>query len=91
MAYDDLRAFISRLEEQGELHRVKAQVDWNLELSAVMRKIFEVKGPACLFERVKDSNFPVLSGAFFRYKKYSLAVDTHPDISVSPWVRGINF
>ena len=80
MAYKDLREFILKLEEEKELQRIKAEVDWDLELSAIMRKIYEVKGPACLFENVKGSTFPVLSGAFFGYKKYGLAVEASPNI-----------
>jgi len=80
MGHKDLREFISKLEEEGELHRIKAEVDWDQELSAIMRRVFEKDGPACLFENVKDSDFRVLSGAFFRHKKYGLAVDAAPDV-----------
>jgi 4-hydroxy-3-polyprenylbenzoate decarboxylase len=65
MGYKDLREFIRKLEEEGELQRVKVEVDWNLELSAIMRRVFEVNGPACLFERVKDYRLPVFSGGFW--------------------------
>jgi len=79
MGYKDLREFIMKLEEEGELHRIKAEVDWNLELSAIMRKVQEVNGPACLFEKVKDSEFPVLSGAMFGHKRYGMAVGAQPN------------
>jgi 4-hydroxy-3-polyprenylbenzoate decarboxylase len=69
MGFKDIREFIRKLEEEGELHRIKAEVDWNLELSAIMRKVFEKNGPACLFENVKGSDFRVLSGAFFRHNR----------------------
>ncbi len=80
MSFKDIREFISKLEEEGELHRIKAEVDWNLELGAVMRTVFEKKGPACLFENVKDSEFPVFTGGFFGYKRYGLAVGAPPDM-----------
>jgi UbiD family decarboxylase len=80
MGYKDLREFIIQLEKEGELQRIKAEVDWDLELSAIMRRVYEIDGPACLFENVKDSRFPALSGAFYRHKKYALAVDAKPDI-----------
>jgi 4-hydroxy-3-polyprenylbenzoate decarboxylase len=80
MGYRDLREFIRRLEEEGELQRIKVEVDWNLELSAIMRRVFEINGPACLFERVKDYQFPVFSGGFFGHKKYGLAVGAQPNI-----------
>ena len=51
MGYKNMREFGRKLEEEGELQRVKTEVDWNLELSAIMRRVFEVNGPACLFKR----------------------------------------
>ena len=80
MGYRDLREFIAKLEEEGELHRIRREVDWYLELGAIMRKVYEKNGPACLFEKVKDSHFPLLSGALFGYKKYGLAIGAPPDI-----------
>ena len=50
MSYKDLREFIERLEGKGELHRIKTEVDWYLELSAIMRKVQNINGPAYLFE-----------------------------------------
>ncbi|SPD73673.1 putative 3-octaprenyl-4-hydroxybenzoate carboxy-lyase [uncultured Desulfobacterium sp.] len=80
MSHKDLREFIGKLEAAGELHRIKTQVDWDLELSAIMRKVFEKDGPACLFENVKGSDFPVFSGGFYKAKKYGIAVGAPPDI-----------
>lgn len=31
IAYRDLREFIRKVEQEGELKRIKAEVDWNLE------------------------------------------------------------
>jgi UbiD family decarboxylase len=42
MAYKDLRKNIQDFEAAGELHRVKAEVDWDVELSAIMRRVFKV-------------------------------------------------
>ena len=63
MAYRDLREFVARLEEEGLLVRVREQVDWHLEIGALMSKVFSARGPAVLFENVKDSPYPLLSGA----------------------------
>ena len=54
MPYADLREYIRRLEEEGELHRIKAEVDWNLELGAIMRRANDLREPALLFEKIKD-------------------------------------
>jgi UbiD family decarboxylase len=79
MAYRDLRQHIKVLESAGELQRIKTEVDWDVELSAIMRRVFQFNGPACLFEKVKGSQFPVLSGAMFRHKKYGLMIDAPPN------------
>jgi len=59
----DLRDFIQTCEQEGELKRVKAQVDWNLELSHIAKLNEERGGPALLFENVKDYSSPVLTSA----------------------------
>ena len=51
---EDLREYIQILEENGELRRVTAEVDWNLEIGAITRRLMDLKGPAPLFENIKD-------------------------------------
>ena len=53
MAFKDMREWISLLECEGELHRVKAPVDWDLEIGAITQKVFDTGGPALLFENIK--------------------------------------
>ncbi|MBI4675245.1 MAG: phenylphosphate carboxylase subunit beta [Chloroflexi bacterium] len=57
----DLREFIAQAECEGELRRVTAPVDWNLELSHIAKLNEERSGPALLFENVKDYASPVLT------------------------------
>ena len=59
----DLRDFIQKCEEEGELARIKPEVDWYLELSHIAKLNEEKSGPALLFENVKDYNSPVLTSA----------------------------
>lgn len=54
MAFKDLRDWIDTLEKEGELARVKAEVDWDLEIGGVLRETMERQGPALLFENIKD-------------------------------------
>ncbi|MFQ5436087.1 MAG: UbiD family decarboxylase [Anaerolineae bacterium] len=56
MPFKDLREFVQRLDEEGQLKRVKKEVDWNLELSHIAKLNEEQQGggSALLFERVKD-------------------------------------
>ena len=54
MAFEDLRAYVSYLERHHELQRVTEEVDWNLEMGAIIRRCYDLGSPAALFERVKD-------------------------------------
>ncbi len=54
MPFNDLREYIDHLEANGELMRVSAEVDWNLELGAITRRSMDLRGPALLFENIKD-------------------------------------
>ncbi|MGD2125507.1 MAG: phenylphosphate carboxylase subunit beta [Desulfobacteraceae bacterium] len=57
----DVRDYIAKCEAEGELHRIKAEVDWDLELSHIAKINEERKGPALLFENVKGYDSPVLT------------------------------
>lgn len=61
MAIKDLRDFIELAEEHGQLTRITDEVDWDLELSHIAKLNEEKKGPALLFENVKDYNSPVIT------------------------------
>jgi 4-hydroxy-3-polyprenylbenzoate decarboxylase len=51
MAYKDLRDFIVCLEREGELKRIKARVDVDLEITEITNRVSKSGGPALLFER----------------------------------------
>src|SRR3990172_2178930 len=80
MPYRDLREFISLLEKEGEIVRVKAEVDPHLEVGTIMRKVFDKRGKGVLFENVKGHTIPLLSGVMDTYKRYGLAIDCPPDL-----------
>jgi len=48
-----MREWMTRLEKEGELRRITAEVDWDRELGAITRRVLEKKGPALLFESIK--------------------------------------
>lgn len=54
MAYKDFREFLAKLEEAGELKRVKAETDWDEEIGAITLEALVRKSPALLFENIKD-------------------------------------
>ncbi|WP_225323064.1 UbiD family decarboxylase [Synechococcus sp. RSCCF101] len=58
-AVRDLRGFLTLLEDRGQLHRISAPVDPDLELAAIADRVLARGGPALLFENVIGSSMPV--------------------------------
>lgn len=52
------------LEAHGHLVRIREEVDPNLVMASVQRRVYAAGGPAVLFERVKGSEFPAVSNLF---------------------------
>jgi UbiD family decarboxylase len=48
----DLRAFCDALRNIGHLQDIDAEVDWNLEMGAIIRRSYDLRAPAPLFHRV---------------------------------------
>ena len=64
MGYASLEACLNDLEANGQLVRVKEEVDPYLEMAAIHLRVYEAKGPALLFENVKGSKFRAASNIF---------------------------
>ena len=78
----DLRDFISLCEKEGQLKRVKTEVDWDLEISHVAKVVEEKSGPALLFENVKGYKSPVLTGAFGTTQRLAMILGKSPKLSM---------
>ncbi len=64
MHYSSLRACLDDLEKNGQLIRIKAEVDPDLEMAEIHRRVRSVNGPVILFEKVKGSPFPAVSNLY---------------------------
>jgi hypothetical protein len=49
MQIDDLRDYLDILEEYQEVQRIDTEVDWNLEMGAITRRVYDLGAPAALF------------------------------------------
>ncbi len=78
----DLRGFISLCEKEGQLARIKAEVDWELEISHICKIAEEKSGPALLFENVKGYSSPVLTGAFATTQRLAMILGKDPKLSL---------
>jgi len=80
MAYESLREFITVLVKAGELVRITAEVDSELEIAEITDRVSKLKGSenkALLFEHVTGSLFPVLTNAFGSMKRMCLALEVN--------------
>jgi len=61
----DLREYLGILKSLGELQEVNLEVDWNLEIGAIIRRAYDLRAPAPLFNNIKDieKGFRVLGGS----------------------------
>lgn len=64
MGYKSLKACIDDLEKHHHLIRIKEEVDPNLEMAAIHLRVYEMGGPALLFENVKGCQFKCASNIF---------------------------
>jgi 3-octaprenyl-4hydroxybenzoate decarboxylase (EC 4.1.1.-) len=69
---DDIRQFTEELEKAGQLKRIKTEVDTNLEIAEILRRVSYTNGPAILFENAKGYEIPVLGNAFGSIKDLRL-------------------
>src|ERR671919_528019 len=69
----DLREWIQLLEDEGELVRVGAEVDPDLEVTEITDRTVKGGGPALLFERPKGSRHPLLINQFGTERRMCLA------------------
>jgi 4-hydroxy-3-polyprenylbenzoate decarboxylase len=64
MDYAGLKDCVEDLERTGRLLRVGEEVDPNLEMAEIQRRVYAARGPALLFTRVKGTSFPCLSNLY---------------------------
>jgi 4-hydroxy-3-polyprenylbenzoate decarboxylase len=62
--YRSLRQCVDDLEKTGQLVRVAAPVDPNLEAAEIQRRVFRAGGPALLLTNVVGCRFPMLCNLF---------------------------
>src|SRR5690348_2081778 len=79
----DLREWIKLLEREGELVRVSAEVDPDLEITEIVDRTVKAGGPALLFEHPKGSSHPLLINQFGTERRMCLAlgVDRLDDVA----------
>ncbi len=79
----DMRDFVAVCEEKGLLKRIKAEVDWDLELSHIAKLNEEQSGPALLFENVKGYDTPVITSVCTTVERLAVIMGQPENSSLS--------
>lgn len=74
----DMHRFIEDLEARGQLVRVRAPVDPDLEVTEIYDRVVKRGGPALLFENVRGASMPLLINAFGTNERMALALGRDP-------------
>lgn len=69
MTYHSLEETLLDLEKHGQLLRIKSEISGDLEAAEIHRRIFDAKGPAILFEKIKGSDFRAASNVYGTYER----------------------
>ena len=81
--YKDNREFIQALAATGDLVTVEQEVDWDLEMGAIVRRVCERNGPSPYFKRIKDyPGFEALGAPLSTYRKLAVALGLAPDTPI---------
>src|SRR5436189_1376553 len=69
-----LREYLAELRAHGEVQEIDAEVDWHLEMGAIIRRSYELRAPAPLFNRIKgiEPGFRVLGAPAGLSRKHGL-------------------
>ena len=91
MGFADLRTWLDRFEAAGELKRIRQEVNWNREIGTIARRSYTTKGPALLFENIKDyRNTPcrrVATALFHKRTRMAMVLGLPADAKVRDMVQ----
>ena len=90
MAYQDLRAFLEVLEAEGQLVRVKEEVDPE-QIGAAGRAAADTKSsPAIFFEKVKGYKYPVVTNVHGSWENHALMMGMPKNTPVKDQFHELN-
>jgi 2,5-furandicarboxylate decarboxylase 1 len=72
--YDDLRSFISGLDEAGEIIKIEEELSPTFEIAAALRYLDRRNDKVILFSRVKGYTIPIVGNLFQSYRSIATAL-----------------
>ncbi|MBU1421905.1 MAG: menaquinone biosynthesis decarboxylase [Bacteroidetes bacterium] len=79
MKFPALNEFLKYLESIGELHRIKVEVDPELESTEIAIRALKQGKPALLFENPKGSKYPLAMNILASERRIEHALGMHPE------------
>ncbi len=83
----DLSSWVRVLRREGQLVEVEAEVDPDLEIAEIHRRVVATGGPGLLFRRVKGCAFPLVTNLFGTKARVERAFGPHPEAFVAELAR----
>ncbi len=74
MGFADLQEFLSALERDGDLARVRVPVDPHLEVTGIVQRVLREQGPALLFENPTRGRLPLAINVFGTERRMARAL-----------------
>ena len=88
MSFTDNREFIKKLEETQDLVSIEQEVDWDMEMGAIVRRVCEKRLPAPLFQNIKDyPGWKVLGAPMATYERLAIAMGLNRNCSIPDLAR----
>src|SRR5262245_29326492 len=79
MSFSNLRSFLDALESRGQLHRIRAEVDPNQEITIIQHRVLDAGGPALLFENLKGCKLRMATNLYGTPERVALAFGAEPE------------
>lgn len=89
--YKDLREFLKTLEDEGQLVRIKEEVDPEPNIAAAGRAASSIKnGPAVFFEKIKGYKYSVVTNVHGSWANHALMLGMPKDTPVKEQFHELN-
>ena len=81
--YKDNRRYIDALLKTGDVVVVNEEVDWDLEMGAIVRRMCEKRSPAAYFKKIKEyPEFEALGAPIATHRRLAIAFGLDPATSI---------
>lgn len=81
--YKDNRTFMKALAEKNELVTIEREVDWDIEMGAIVRRVCERKSPAPYFKKIKDyPGFEAFGAPMSTWRRLNIAMGLDADTPI---------